>query len=202
MAAESLSAVKTSARRCKACPLWANATQTVFGEGPPRAGVMLVGEQPGDREDLAGRPFVGPAGRMLDRALTDAGLEREELYVTNAVKHFKNEPRGKRRIHKKPSDAEIDACQRWLERELELVEPRLIVALGATAARALLGRATPIERNRGRLLERAGGGRVLITVHPSSLLRLPDEYKAAAYRRFVADLRKAAGGTASGRPPG
>jgi DNA polymerase len=192
MAAESLSAVKTSARRCKACPLWANATQTVFGEGPPRAGVMLVGEQPGDREDLAGRPFVGPAGRMLDRALAEAGLEREELYVTNAVKHFKNEPRGKRRIHKKPSDAEIDACHRWLERELELVEPRLIVALGATAARALLGRATPIERNRGRLLERAGGGRVLITVHPSSLLRLPDEYKAAAYRRFVADLRMAA----------
>jgi uracil-DNA glycosylase family protein len=193
MAAESLSAVKISARRCKACPLWANATQTVFGEGPPRAGVMLVGEQPGDREDLAGRPFVGPAGRMLDRALAEAGLGREELYVTNAVKHFKNEPRGKRRIHKKPSDAEIDACQRWLERELELVEPRLIVALGATAARALLGRTTPIERNRGRLLERAGGGRVLITVHPSSLLRLPDEYKAAAYRRFVADLKKAAG---------
>jgi uracil-DNA glycosylase family protein len=202
MAAESLSAVKTSARRCKACPLWANATQTVFGEGPPRAGVMLVGEQPGDREDLAGRPFVGPAGRMLDRALAEAGLEREELYVTNAVKHFKNEPRGKRRIHKKPSEAEIDACHRWLERELELVEPRLIVALGATAARALLGRTTPIERNRGRLLERAGGGRVLITVHPSALLRLPDEYKAAAYRRFVADLKKAAGAGASGRPPG
>ena len=198
MAAESLSAVKTSARRCKACPLWANATQTVFGEGPPRAGVMLVGEQPGDREDLAGRPFVGPAGRMLDRALAEAGLEREELYVTNAVKHFKNEPRGKRRIHKKPSHAEIDACHRWLERELELVGPRLIVALGATAARALLGRATPIERNRGRLLERAGGGRVLITVHPSSLLRLPDGYRAAAYRRFVADLRKAAGKAADG----
>ncbi len=194
MAAESLSAVRISARHCKACPLWANATQTVFGEGPTRAGIMLVGEQPGDREDLAGRPFVGPAGRMLDRALAEAGLDRAGLYVTNAVKHFKNEPRGKRRIHKKPSDAEIDACHRWLERELELVEPRLIVALGATAARALMGRPTPIERNRGRLLERAGGGRVLITVHPSSLLRLPEEYKAAAYRRFVADLGKAADG--------
>ena len=202
MAAAPLNAVRTRARRCKACPLWANATQTVFGEGPPRATVMLVGEQPGDREDLAGRPFVGPAGRMLDRALAEAGLDREELYVTNAVKHFKNEPRGKRRIHKKPSDAEIDACNQWLERELYLVEPRLIVALGATAARALFGRATPIERNRGRVLGRAGGAPVLVTVHPSSLLRVPEEYKAAAYRRFVDDLRKAADGGASARPPG
>jgi uracil-DNA glycosylase family protein len=130
---KSLNAVKNSARRCKACPLWANATQTVFGEGPPRAAVMLVGEQPGDREDLAGKPFVGPAGRMLDRALAQAGLDRAELYVTNAVKHFKNEPRGKRRIHKKPSDAEIEACNQWLERELALVEPRLIVALTAVS---------------------------------------------------------------------
>jgi len=194
MAAEPLNAVRASARRCKACPLWANATRTVFGEGPRRAAVMLVGEQPGDREDLAGRPFVGPAGRMLDRALAEAGLDRAELYVTNAVKHFKNEPRGKRRIHKKPSDAEIDACHRWLERELELVDPRLIVALGATAARALFGRATPVERNRGRLLERAGSAPVLITVHPSSLLRVPDQHKAAAYRHFVDDLRKATGG--------
>ncbi len=202
MAAQPLNTVRASARRCKACPLWANATQTVFGEGPPRAAVVLVGEQPGDREDVAGRPFVGPAGRMLDRALAEAGLDRAELYVTNAVKHFKNEPRGKRRIHKKPSDAEIDACHRWLERELELVEPRLIVALGATAARSLFGRATPIERNRGRLLERPGGPPVLVTVHPSSLLRVPDSYKAAAYRRFVGDLRKAADGRASGRPPG
>jgi uracil-DNA glycosylase family protein len=200
--ASSLATLGADAAGCRACPLWAHATQTVFGEGPPRAAVMLVGEQPGDREDLAGRPFVGPAGRMLDRALAEAGLDRAELYVTNAVKHFKNEPRGKRRIHKKPSDAEIDACQRWLERELELVAPRLIVALGATAARALFGRTTPVERNRGRLLKRAGSAPVLITVHPSSLLRMPGEYKAAAYRRFVNDLRKAADGGASGRPPG
>ena len=202
---KSLSSVKNSARRCRACPLWANATQTVFGEGPARAAVMLVGEQPGDREDLAGRPFVGPAGRLLDRALEEAGLDRSRLYVTNAVKHFKNEPRGKRRIHKKPSDAEIDACHQWLERELELVEPRLIVALGATAARALLGRPMPIERNRGRVLERAGGPPVLVTVHPSFLLRVPDEYRPEAYLRFVADLRKAApgaGGEASGRRRG
>ena len=205
--ARSLEGVRASARRCKACPLWANATQTVFGEGPKRAAIMVVGEQPGDREDLAGRPFVGPAGRMLDRAFAEAGLERPDLYVTNAVKHFKNEPRGKRRIHKKPSDAEIDACHPWLERELELVEPRLVIALGGSAARALLGRAVPIERNRGRLLERPGGAPVLITVHPSMLLRVPGEYKAEAYRRFVDDLRKAAPAPgavvgASARPPG
>lgn len=155
---------------------------------------MLVGEQPGDREDLSGRPFVGPAGRVLDRALGDAGLHRAALYVTNAVKHFKNEPRGRRRIHKKPSDAEIDACERWLERELALVAPRLVVALGATAARALLGRAVSIERNRGRVLERPGAAPVLVTVHPSFVLRVPDEHKADAYRRFVEDLRTAARG--------
>jgi len=164
--ANSIKALREEARRCQDCPLWANATQTVFGEGPARAAVMVIGEQPGDREDLAGRPFVGPAGRLLDRALAEAGLERSELYVTNAVKHFKNEPRGKRRIHKKPSDAEIDACHPWLERELQLVEPRLIIALGATAARALFGRTLPVERNRGHLLERAGGAPVLVTVHP------------------------------------
>ena len=153
---------------------------------------MLVGEQPGDQEDLAGRPFVGPAGRLLDRALADAGIDRDRLYVTNAVKHFKNEPRGKRRIHKKPSDREIDACHQWLEREIELVAPKLIVALGATAARSLLGGATPIERNRGKLMEFAPGTQLLITVHPSMLLRVPEEYKAEAYRRFVRDLKLAA----------
>jgi uracil-DNA glycosylase len=145
-----LAETREDAADCKACPLWKNATQTVFGEGKPRAAVMLVGEQPGDQEDIAGRPFVGPAGRILDRALVDAGIERSKVYVTNAVKHFKNEPRGKRRIHKKPSDAEIEACYQWLEREIELVAPQVIVALGATAARSVLGRPTPIERNRGK----------------------------------------------------
>src|SRR5262245_22449342 len=166
----SLSETRDDAADCKACPLWKNATQAVFGEGRPRAAVMIVGEQPGDQEDIAGRPFVGPAGRILDRALADAGIERNKVYVTNAVKHFKNEPRGKRRIHKKPSDAEIEACYQWLEREIGLVAPRVIVALGATAARSLLGRAVPIERNRGKLMEFSPGTRLLITVHPSMLL--------------------------------
>jgi uracil-DNA glycosylase len=188
-AAKALDAVRETAEDCRACPLWANATQTVFGEGPPGAAIMLVGEQPGDREDIAGRPFVGPAGRLLDRALAEAGIQRSGVYVTNAVKHFKNEPRGKRRIHKKPADTEIDACHQWLERELKLVAPRLIVALGATAARAVLGRATPIEPNRGRLMRIAEGPNALVTVHPSFLLRLPDKYRADAYRRFVDDLR-------------
>jgi uracil-DNA glycosylase len=187
-----LEQTRREAEECRACPLWKSATQTVFGEGSARAVVMLVGEQPGDQEDLAGRPFVGPAGRLLNRALADAGIERGKVYVTNAVKHFKYEPRGKRRIHKKPADAEIEACHQWLEREIELVAPQLIVALGATAARALTGRATPIERNRGKLMEFSAGTRLLISVHPSMLLRIPDEYKAAAYRRFVQDLKLAA----------
>jgi DNA polymerase len=191
-AARALDAERHSAEDCRACPLWANATRTVFGEGPPGAEIMLVGEQPGDREDLEGRPFVGPAGRLLDRALAEAGLRRDGLYVTNAVKHFKNEPRGKRRIHKKPADAEIAACHPWLERELELVAPRLVVALGATAARALLGTATAIERNRGRLLPLRDGAQLLVTVHPSFLLRVPEKSKADAYRRFVDDLKVAA----------
>lgn len=188
---DSLPETRHDAAKCKACPLWKNATQTVFGDGSARAAVMFVGEQPGDQEDLAGRPFVGPAGRLLDRALADAGIDRSKVYVTNAVKHFKNEPRGKRRIHKKPADAEIEACYQWLEREIELVAPQLIVALGATAARSLLGRATPVERNRGKLMDFPGGTRLLITVHPSMLLRIPDEHKAAAYRRFVKDLKLA-----------
>ena len=190
-AGKALDAVRESAEDCRSCPLWANATQTVFGEGPQGAAIMLVGEQPGDREDLAGRPFVGPAGRLLDRALAAAGIERASVYVTNAVKHFKNEPRGKRRIHKKPADAEIEACHPWLERELDLVAPRVVVALGATAARALTGRATAIERNRGRLMPH-GSAQLLVTVHPSFLLRVPEKYKADAYRRFVDDLKVAA----------
>ena len=152
---------------------------------------MLVGEQPGDREDIEGRPFVGPAGRMLSRALDDAGIARESVYVTNAVKHFKFEPRGKRRLHKRPSDAEIAACHDWLDAEIAAVKPRLIIALGATAARALTGRATPVEANRGKRRDYVAGTELLITVHPSFLLRMPESAKAAEYRRFVTDLKLA-----------
>jgi uracil-DNA glycosylase family protein len=187
----SLKTLREAAKDCKACPLWANATQTVFGEGPAHAPIMLVGEQPGDQEDRIGHPFVGPAGKLLDRALADAGIDRGQVYVTNAVKHFKYEPRGKRRLHKKPADAEIAACHQWLERELELVSPALIIAMGATAARALLGRATPIEVNRGKLMPFTAAMQILITVHPSYLLRVPDEDRADAYARFVQDLRLA-----------
>jgi DNA polymerase len=184
-----LADVRAAAHDCRACPLWANATQTVFGEGPEQARIMLVGEQPGDQEDLQGHPFVGPAGRLLDRALQDAGIPRGQVYVTNAVKHFKWEPRGKRRLHKKPLDSEIDACRQWLERELELVTPELVVAMGATAARGLLGRNTPIGVNRGKLLPLNGETQLLITVHPSYLLRVPEEAKVAEYGSFVRDLR-------------
>ena len=190
----SLADVREEAAHCRDCPLWKNATQTVFGVGRKSASIMFVGEQPGDQEDLAGKPFVGPAGRLLDRALTDAAIDRKATYVTNAVKHFKWEPRGKRRIHKKPSEFEINACHQWLERELALVQPALIVALGATAARAIFGRATAIEKNRGRVIPAARArlgtdADVLVTVHPSFLLRVPDEDRDAAYERFVADLK-------------
>ncbi|GAB3552843.1 hypothetical protein GCM10027343_38950 [Noviherbaspirillum agri] len=184
-----LADVRNAARDCKACPLWIDATQTVFGEGPVPARIMLVGEQPGDQEDRKGHPFVGPAGQLLDRALADAGIDRSQVYVTNAVKHFKWEPRGKRRMHKKPGELEITACHQWLERELELVAPQLVVAMGATAARALLGRATPIEVNRGRLMTFEAGVQVLITVHPSYLLRVPEESRVESYGRFVRDLK-------------
>ena len=180
------------AAHCRACDLWKNATQTVFGVGGKGARMMLVGEQPGDQEDLVGLPFVGPAGRVLDRALEDAGIDRRKVYVTNAVKHFKFEPRGKKRIHKKPSEHEIDACHRWLERELAALAPTLVVALGATAARALLGRATAIGANRGRLKDFTPDCKLLITVHPSFLLRVPPEYRDAEYKAFVADLKLAA----------
>ena len=165
----------------------------MFGEGAVHPAIMLVGEQPGDREDIAGQPFVGPAGQLLGRALTAAGIARSSIYVTNAVKHFKFEPRGKRRLHKKPADAEISACHHWLEREIELAAPRLLVALGATAARALLGRATPIGANRGRLIEFAPRISLLITVHPSFLLRAPDAVRESEYHRFVSDLELAKG---------
>jgi uracil-DNA glycosylase family protein len=194
----SLKEVREAAKDCKACPLWTNATQTVFGEGPAHARIMLVGEQPGDQEDRIGHPFVGPAGQLLDRALADAGIDRSNVYVTNAVKHFKYELRGKRRLHKKPADSEIAACHQWLERELELVTPDLVVAMGATAARGLLGRTTPIEVNRGKVIPFTAGMQLLITVHPSYLLRVPDEFRADAYARFVQDLQVAATFSQSG----
>jgi DNA polymerase len=188
--ADSLEALGAEAAACRRCPLCKPATQTVFGDGPADAPVVFVGEQPGDQEDLAGKPFVGPAGRMFDRALSEAGIDRSRVYVTNAVKHFKYEPRGKRRIHKTPNNAEIDHCRWWVERELDLIKPQLTVALGATAARSLTGRSVTISRERGRLLPFGGGRTGLITVHPSFLLRLPDHtMQAAEYRRFVDDLR-------------
>jgi DNA polymerase len=174
---------------CRGCPLWENATQTVFGHGPGTAKIMLVGEQPGDQEDLRGTPFVGPAGQLLDRALQDAGLRREDLYLTNAVKHFKWEPRGKRRLHKSPAAAESQACRPWLDREIELIRPRAIICLGATAAKALLGPSLHLQTDRGHLFPREGGGHILATIHPSYLLRLPDpQRQQQEYTRFVHDL--------------
>jgi probable DNA metabolism protein len=187
--AQTLGEAREAAAACRRCALWENATQTVFGEGPEGARLMLVGEQPGDREDLAGKPFVGPAGAMLDRALAEAGIPRPEVYVTNAVKHFKFEPRGKFRLHKTPETPEIVACRWWLETERALVRPQLTVALGASAAQALLGRRVTIGRERGRAGELPQGGALWITVHPSYLLRLPDEAsKKREYEKFVADL--------------
>jgi uracil-DNA glycosylase len=185
-----LDVLRREAASCQACPLWKDATQTVFGEGPPDAEIMFVGEQPGDREDREGRPFVGPAGLLLDRALADAGVDRRRVYVTNAVKHFKFEPRGKRRLHKRPNASEIKICRRWLLEEIQAIGPRLIVALGATAAQGLAGRAIPVQSNRGAVLDVANGLRVLVTIHPSALLRLQDEEeKRSAYASFVSDLR-------------
>jgi uracil-DNA glycosylase len=185
-----LDALSRRAASCKACPLWKDATQTVFGEGPPNADVMFVGEQPGDREDREGRPFVGPAGLLLDKALVDAGLDRKRIYVTNAVKHFKFEQRGKRRLHKRPNTSEIKICRRWLFDEIEEVSPRLIVALRATAAHGLTGRATAVQSNRGSVLTVDKGLRVFMTIHPSALLRLQDEEeKRSGYQSFVNDLR-------------
>ncbi|WP_066650886.1 MULTISPECIES: UdgX family uracil-DNA binding protein [Sphingomonas] len=185
-------ALREEAMGCTRCPLYSDATQTVFGEGPVDAALMFVGEQPGDQEDLAGRPFVGPAGQLFDRALATAGIDRTRVYVTNAVKHFKFEPRGKRRIHAKPDAGEITACRWWIEQERALVKPRLTVALGATAARSLLGRTVTISRERGRAIDLPGSsGQIWITVHPSYLLRLPDEQaRAAEYERFVAELAR------------
>src|SRR6266480_1352821 len=193
MSGLSLKTLREEARHCRACHLWKNATQTVFGEGPQNAQMMLVGEQPGDKEDLAGKPFVGPAGLMLDRALEEAGIDRRKVYVTNAVKHFKFLPRGKIRLHQKPNTPEIKACRQWYERELASIKPVLVVAMGATAAQSVFGKITQINKNRGHLIDLEDGIKALVTVHPSYLLRLPDaDAKAREYKRFVDDLRIAA----------
>jgi uracil-DNA glycosylase family protein len=190
---QALALLAAEARDCTRCSLYKNATQTVFGEGPADASLMLVGEQPGDQEDLQGRPFVGPAGKVLDHALEAADIARKDVYITNAVKHFKNEPRGKRRLHKKPDTREIDACRWWLESEFEVLLPRVVVALGATAARAVMGKAMTVNANRGRLLPLQGEARALITVHPSYLLRLREERdKRREFDHLVEDLRMAA----------
>ena len=189
----SLAALREAAKDCTACPLWRCGTQTVFGEGLKRASMILVGEQPGDREDLAGRPFVGPAGRLLHEALAEAGIARSDAYLTNVVKHFKWEPRGKRRIHQKPSWGEIAACRPWVEAELAVVAPRVLVCLGATAAQALLGRDVRVTRDRGRRLASSLAPVALATVHPSSILRAPDrETRRREHALFVADLQVAA----------
>src|SRR5437762_2392922 len=188
----SLGALREAARHCTACHLYNRATQTVFGEGPNGAPIMLVGEQPGDYEDVAGKPFVGPAGKIMDRALEEAGIDRKEVYVTNAVKHFKWEPRGKRRLHKKPNSREIAACRPWLEAEMRLVKPNLVVAMGATAAQTIFGPSFRVTRERGKVLSSKLAPRVLATVHPSSLLRQPDEAsREREYKHFVSDLRAA-----------
>lgn len=190
-AAAKLDALRAVSARCRECPLGARATQTVWGDGPPGARLMLVGEQPGDREDLAGRPFVGPAGGLLDRAIAALGWARERLYVTNAVKHFKFELRGKRRMHKTPAQQEVLACQHWLEDEIAAVAPGAIVALGATAARALIGRPVRVLAERGHWLKRLDGRPVLVTLHPSALLRGDPAQRDQAFEAWVADLAHA-----------
>lgn len=185
--------LRLAARDCRACPLWKLGTQTVFGGGATPAAIMFVGEQPGNDEDLAGRPFVGPAGKLLDRALSEAGVNRDEIYVTNAVKHFKWEPRGKRRIHKKPSAREIAACRPWLDAELEWIKPKVLICLGATAAQALLGKTFLVSKWRGEFIPSGLAPHVMATVHPSSILRAPDEKsRHESMKHFVNDLKKIA----------
>ncbi len=191
-AATTLDKLRAQARDCTRCPLYRTGTQTVFGEGRVTARIMLIGEQPGDHEDVEGRPFVGPAGKLLDRGLAAAGIDRDDVYVTNAVKHFKWVRAGKRRLHKKPNASEIAACRMWLEAELELIEPKLVVALGATAAQALMGRAFRVTQQHGQVLEVPWARGFLATVHPSSILRTPPPGRDAAYEGFVQDLKVAA----------
>lgn len=189
-----LPALRQAAKNCTNCDLYKRGTQTVFGEGRAKAQVMLVGEQPGNQEDLEGHPFVGPAGRLLDTALAEAGIDRQQVYVTNAVKHFKWEPRGKRRIHKKPNAAEIAACRPWLDAEIAVVQPNIIVCLGATAAQALLGRDFRVTQHRGEFIELPGMPLITATVHPSAILRAPDDdTRHQEMRRFIEDLRKIPG---------
>jgi len=191
-AATQLKTVAKEAAACTRCPLYRNATQTVFGEGAARATIMLVGEQPGDQEDLAGHPFVGPAGKVLDRAMAEAGLDRKKVWLTNAVKHFKNEPRGKKRLHKRPNRYEVEVCRVWLRQEISLVKPQLILALGVTAAVALAGRPVVLSRERGKVIELEDGQRGMVTTHPSSILRMPDQKaRRAAFAALVKDLKSA-----------
>ena len=190
---KSLSAWREAAGHCQACDLWKTATQTVFGEGKRTAKVMLVGEQPGDKEDLAGKPFVGPAGRVLDEALEAAGIDRSTVFITNAVKHFKWRPAGKRRLHEKPNRSEIAACRLWLDAELALLKPQVVVALGATAAQALIAPNFKVTQQRGKLIPSPLAPHVMATVHPSSILRAPDEAaRAREMERFVSDLKAVA----------
>lgn len=185
--------LREAAAGCKGCNLWKLGTQTVFGGGAPHARVIFVGEQPGDQEDKAGKPFVGPAGRILDKALVEAGIDRDEVYVTNAVKHFKWEPRGKRRIHKKPNQLEIHACRPWLESEVSVIKPEVIVCLGATAAQSLLGKSFKVTERRGELIPHELAPYVIATVHPSSILRAPDnERRKEEMARFIQDLKEVA----------
>jgi uracil-DNA glycosylase len=194
-----LQALNDAAQRCRDCPIGQHATQAVCGEGPARARVMVVGEQPGDQEDLRGRPLVGPAGQLFDRALAELGWARSDLFITNAVRHFKYEPRGKRRLHKTPSQQEAATCAHWLESEIGLVQPEAVIALGATAAASLLGRHVAVTSERGQWFIRPDGLRVLVTLHPASLLRTPPELQAAAYAAWLQDL-SAAGGLLTARP--
>jgi uracil-DNA glycosylase family protein len=188
--ARSLKELDAGIARCRGCPLWERATQAVCGEGGAKARVMLVGEQPGDQEDLTGKPFVGPAGRVLDEALEKAGVDRKDVYVTNAVKHFSWEPRGKRRMHKTPAQQEVAACLDWLLGEIRLITPRVIVCLGGTAVRALLGPKVKVLANRGKFFDSEWGPKILVTVHPSSILRVPPEDRAQAFELLVKDLAR------------
>jgi DNA polymerase len=198
----SLESLRDAAARCDACDLHLTGTQTVFGAGQREADVMFIGEQPGDKEDLEGKPFIGPAGRLLDRALVEAGIDRDEVYVTNTVKHFKWRPAGKRRIHEKPNPVEIAACRPWLDAELEVVNPKVVVCLGSTAAQAMLGRQFRVTRQRGEFMRLERGGVITATIHPSAILRAPDEVsREHEFQGFVADLRKVADEMRSLRDP-